>query len=155
MLFRSMTQVLIDTDVILDFFFDRQPFAENASKIFSLSESKKIISFVTPVIISNVYYLLRQTATHEKVIEKLTARIAVSEAARATLTEHLETDAIVVPNGIYARRLSSGSLDQRWSGQLLCAPQTRGDLRAGEAPRHRHNRWLQQWQPSMSLDNSI
>ena len=62
---------LIDTDVILDFFFDRQPFAENASKIFSLSESKKIISFVTPVIISNVYYLLRQTATHEKVIEKL------------------------------------------------------------------------------------
>ena len=66
-----MTQILIDTDVILDFFFDRQPFAENASKIFSLSESKKIISFVTPVIISNVYYLLRQTATHEKVIEKL------------------------------------------------------------------------------------
>jgi predicted nucleic acid-binding protein len=54
-----MTQILIDTDVILDFFFDRQPFAENASKIFSLSESKKIISFVTPVIISNVYYLLR------------------------------------------------------------------------------------------------
>ena len=57
-----MTQILIDTDVILDFFFDRQPFAENASKIFSLSESKKIICFVTPVIISNVYYLLRQTA---------------------------------------------------------------------------------------------
>jgi predicted nucleic acid-binding protein len=56
-----MTQILIDTDVILDFFFDRQPFSENASKIFSLSESKKIISFLTPVIISNVYYLLRQT----------------------------------------------------------------------------------------------
>ncbi|MEY4735673.1 MAG: hypothetical protein RL428_1008 [Actinomycetota bacterium] len=29
----------------------------------------------------------------EPVIEKLTARIAVSEAARSTLTEHLETDA--------------------------------------------------------------
>ena len=55
----------------------------------------------------------------EPVIEKLTARIAVSEAARATLTEHLETDAIVVPNGIYARRLSSGSLDQRWSGDSI------------------------------------
>jgi phosphatidylinositol alpha-mannosyltransferase len=55
----------------------------------------------------------------EPVIEKLTARIAVSEAARSTLTEHLETDAIVVPNGIYARRLSSGSLDSRWSGQSI------------------------------------
>lgn len=55
----------------------------------------------------------------EPVIEKLTARIAVSEAARSTLTEHLETDAIVVPNGIYARRLSSGTLDDRWSGASI------------------------------------
>lgn len=55
----------------------------------------------------------------EPVIEKLTARIAVSEAARSTLTEHLETDAIVVPNGIYAKRLASGSLDQRWSGESI------------------------------------
>ena len=37
-----MTRILIDTDVILDFFFDRQPFAENASKIFSLCESKEM-----------------------------------------------------------------------------------------------------------------
>ena len=44
----------------------------------------------------------------EPVIEKLTARIAVSEAARETLTEHLETDAIVVPNGIYADRYRDG-----------------------------------------------
>lgn len=55
----------------------------------------------------------------EPVIEKLTARIAVSEAARATLTEHLETDAIVVPNGIYARRLSSGKIDDRWTGSSI------------------------------------
>lgn len=55
----------------------------------------------------------------EPVIEKLTARIAVSEAARATLTEHLETDAVVVPNGIYARRLSDGELRSEWSGNTL------------------------------------
>ncbi|CAN2203609.1 RfaG Glycosyltransferase [Candidatus Nanopelagicaceae bacterium] len=55
----------------------------------------------------------------EPVIEKLTARIAVSEAARATLTEHLETDAIVVPNGIYARRLAAGKLNPDWSGNSI------------------------------------
>jgi phosphatidylinositol alpha-mannosyltransferase len=55
----------------------------------------------------------------EPVIEKLTARIAVSEAARSTLTEHLETDAVVVPNGIYAKRLSQGALDSRWSGKSI------------------------------------
>ena len=34
----------------------------------------------------------------EPAIEKLSARIAVSEAARLTLTDHLDTDAIVIPN---------------------------------------------------------
>jgi phosphatidylinositol alpha-mannosyltransferase len=55
----------------------------------------------------------------EPVIEKLTARIAVSEAARETLTEHLETDAIVVPNGIYANRYRNGAIEPNWSGHTL------------------------------------
>jgi Predicted nucleic acid-binding protein, contains PIN domain len=74
-----MDRILIDTDIILDFLFDREPFSENASKILSLCESKKVIGFVTPIIISNVYYLLRKTATHEKVIERLTLLISLLE----------------------------------------------------------------------------
>lgn len=90
-----MTRILIDTDVILDFFFDRQPFAENASKIFSLCESKKITGFVTPVIISNVYYLLRQSAKHEKVIEKLKLLVSITEIAvmdKEVVTQALNSD---------------------------------------------------------------
>ena len=66
-----MENILIDTDVILDFFFDRTPFSNNASIILSYCESNKIKGFITPVICSNVYYLLRRTSKHEKVIEKL------------------------------------------------------------------------------------
>ena len=55
----------------------------------------------------------------EPVIEKLSARIAVSEAARLTLTTHLETDAVVVPNGIYAHRYSVGASDSRWTGNTI------------------------------------
>ncbi len=66
-----MEKVLIDTDVILDFFFDRKPFSDDASQILSLCELNKIQGYVTPVIISNVYYLLRQTAKHEMVIANL------------------------------------------------------------------------------------
>ena len=55
----------------------------------------------------------------EPVIEKLTARIAVSEAAWLTLTEHLETDAIVVPNGIYADRYRDGVAQSRWQGSTI------------------------------------
>lgn len=36
----------------------------------------------------------------EPIIERLRARIAVSEVARQTLRAHIETDAIVIPNGI-------------------------------------------------------
>ena len=36
-----MKRVLIDTDVILDFFFDRKPFSDNAAKVLSLCESKR------------------------------------------------------------------------------------------------------------------
>jgi len=74
-----MNKVLIDTDVILDFFFDRKPFSEQAAIIFSLCELKIIQGFVTPVIYSNVYYLLRQTARHEKVIVKLNQLLSITD----------------------------------------------------------------------------
>ena len=64
-------KILIDTDVILDFFFDRIPFSIDAERLFSLCESGRFEGYVTPVICSNTYYLLRQTASHNRVIEKL------------------------------------------------------------------------------------
>lgn len=74
-----MKRVLIDTDVILDFFFDRKPFSDNAAKVLALCESKEITGHITSVIISNVYYLLRQTAKHEKVVDKLNQLISITE----------------------------------------------------------------------------
>lgn len=55
----------------------------------------------------------------EPVIEKLSARIAVSESARLTLTAHLETDAIVIPNGIYADNYRDGSARSEWQGNTI------------------------------------
>ena len=55
----------------------------------------------------------------EPAIEKLSARIAVSEAARLTLTSHLDTDAVVIPNGIYTNHYANGSKEAAWSGNTL------------------------------------
>ena len=74
-----MKNILIDTDVILDFFLDREPFSENAAKILSLCEKKEIIGFVTPVIVTHVYYLLSQKGKQEKVIEKLKILLSLLE----------------------------------------------------------------------------
>jgi predicted nucleic acid-binding protein len=72
-----MDYVLIDSDVILDFFFDREPFADYASEVFTLCENGTIKGFTTPVIISNVYYLLSKIAKHEVVIEKLKQLLSI------------------------------------------------------------------------------
>jgi predicted nucleic acid-binding protein len=90
-----MNKILIDTDVILDFFFDRKPFSDDATKILMLCEKKVISGFVTPVIISNVYYLLRKTAKHEKVIENLKMLINMIDIAtinKETILEALNSD---------------------------------------------------------------
>jgi phosphatidylinositol alpha-mannosyltransferase len=55
----------------------------------------------------------------EPAIEKLSARIAVSEAARLTLTDHLDTDAVIIPNGIYANRYTDGGRIEKWSGNTI------------------------------------
>ena len=66
-----MEKVLLDTDVLLDFFFDRKPFSDDTAQVLNLCEGKKIEGYITPVIIANTYYLLRKDAKHEVVINKL------------------------------------------------------------------------------------
>jgi phosphatidylinositol alpha-mannosyltransferase len=55
----------------------------------------------------------------EPAIEKLSARIAVSEAARLTLTDHLDTDAVVIPNGIYASHYKDAIPQEQWQGNTI------------------------------------
>ncbi|CAN5166123.1 PIN domain-containing protein [soil metagenome] len=77
-----MDTVLIDTDVLLDFFFDREPYSEFAADILNLCEENKLKGFTTPVIICNTYYLLRKTAKHEIVIEKLKQLLAIIDVLK-------------------------------------------------------------------------
>lgn len=90
-----MDTVLIDTDVILDFFFDRKPFSEEASRLLSLCEKGEVKGFVTSIMLSNVYYLLRKTANHEKVIENLKMLmniIDVTTTNKKTVIEALNSE---------------------------------------------------------------
>ncbi len=49
-------------------------------------------------------------------LEKISARIAVSEDARRTLVEHLGGDAVVIPNGVYADRFEAAQPVPEWTG---------------------------------------
>ena len=66
-----MTNILIDTDVLLDFLYEREPFCEDSARILNLCDLNKISGWLTPVILSNVYYILRKSHSHNEVIVKL------------------------------------------------------------------------------------
>ena len=56
------------------------------------------------------YPLVRQS------LEKISARIAVSEDARRTLVEHMGGDAVVIPNGVYVEKFASAVSHPDWTG---------------------------------------
>jgi phosphatidylinositol alpha-mannosyltransferase len=49
-------------------------------------------------------------------LEKISGRIAVSEAARTTLVEHIGGDAVVIPNGVATRRYRKAEPLPGWPG---------------------------------------
>jgi len=57
-------------------------------------------------------YSILQTA-----LEKISGRIAVSEAARRTLVEHLGGDAVLIPNGVQVSNFAAAKPFPGWQGE--------------------------------------
>lgn len=90
-----MKQVLIDSDVLLDFFLDRNPFSDSSSRVIELVEKQEIEGFVTPIIISNLYYILRRISAHQLVIEKLSLLlqlVSVAEVSKNSIITAINSD---------------------------------------------------------------
>lgn len=49
-------------------------------------------------------------------LEKVSARIAVSEDARRTLVQHVGGDAVVIPNGVFVDRFATAAPRPEWQG---------------------------------------
>jgi predicted nucleic acid-binding protein len=54
----TASKVFVDTDVILDFLTDRQPFAIAASKVYNLADKKKIQIYTSSLSINNVHFIV-------------------------------------------------------------------------------------------------
>lgn len=55
-------RVLIDTNVVLDFLQEREPFAENAARLFERVDAGEIEGFIAATTITNIYYIVRKAA---------------------------------------------------------------------------------------------
>lgn len=75
-----MKKLFIDTNIIIDLLSKREPFYEDAAKIFSLADKKKVILTVSSLTFANTNYILQRsnTATSTKeILRKLRILIAV------------------------------------------------------------------------------
>jgi phosphatidylinositol alpha-mannosyltransferase len=61
--------------------------------------------------------MLAASAALRTAMEKIDGRIAVSEAARTTLVEHLGGDAVLIPNGVATYRFRDGDPLPGWPGE--------------------------------------
>jgi len=52
-------RVLIDTNVVLDFLLDRDPFGENAAKLFEKIDVGEVEGLIAATTVTNIYYIVR------------------------------------------------------------------------------------------------
>ncbi|MEO5783383.1 MAG: PIN domain-containing protein [Ginsengibacter sp.] len=66
-----MKNVLIDTNIILDFFVAREPFDKDAAEIFRLTYNKKIRSYVSALSYANAHYYIKKLTGKKNSIDLL------------------------------------------------------------------------------------
>ncbi len=66
-----MKKLFLDTNVILDFLGNREPFAEHAAIIFDQAEKGNMSIYVSALSFSNLYYILRKATNHKKAMQLL------------------------------------------------------------------------------------
>jgi len=63
-----MNNIIIDSDILLDFLLQRQPFFDHSLKVLTLCEKGKVKGYITGLIISNAYYLLKKHFQHKMIM---------------------------------------------------------------------------------------
>jgi hypothetical protein len=54
---------------IAGLFLDRQPFSDHSAAILDLCEKRNVIGITSPLVLNNIYYILLQSAGHEKTMK--------------------------------------------------------------------------------------
>jgi len=85
----------MDTNVLIDFLADRQPFSLDAAKLFNLSFSGKLRIYISAVSYNNIYYILRQSLSNNetiKLLHQLSAMTEIIDVNRSIIQQSLKTD---------------------------------------------------------------
>ena len=83
-------KLFVDSDVVIDFFTDRQPHVNPASELFELNEQGNIKLYLSAVSINNIYYIVRRFLGHKKTIEVVELLTDMTEIVGTTKKEIIQ-----------------------------------------------------------------
>lgn len=90
-----MKNLFLDTNVILDFLANREPFAGHSAIIFDQAEKGNINIYVSAISFNNLYYILRKVSTHKKAIRLISILndlVSVVEVNQDILNEAISSE---------------------------------------------------------------
>lgn len=83
-------KLFVDSDVVIDFFTDREPHANPASELFELNEQGNVRLYLSAVSINNIYYIVRRFLGHKKAIEVIETLTEMTEIVGTTKKEIIQ-----------------------------------------------------------------
>jgi predicted nucleic acid-binding protein len=101
-------RVLIDTNIVLDFLQEREPFVEEATRIFEQIDAGEIEGFISATTVTNIYYIIQKAAGRE-----------VAENAVAQILSDLQI--CIVDRSILEQAIALGFRDFEDAVQYACA----------------------------------
>ena len=77
-------KIVLDTDVILDLLMERQPFVEDAERIFAAVETGKVMGYLCGTTLTTIHYLIAKACGRERARQELGKILSLFEIAPVT-----------------------------------------------------------------------
>jgi predicted nucleic acid-binding protein len=109
-----MMKILIDTNIVLDLFLEREPFVEAAMILFELVEMAQVQGYVAATTITNIFYIVRKAKGREtalQAVSRVLVNLEMCAVDRATITQALNSNLKDFEDGIQFACAQLNNLD--------------------------------------------
>jgi predicted nucleic acid-binding protein len=82
-------KVLLDTNIVIDYALERQPFWQNSEQIFLLLQQDRFVGYISASTVSDLYYIIRKQRGHSwtlNFLERLVKFCPVATVDRSVIT---------------------------------------------------------------------
>lgn len=90
-----IVKAFLDTDVIIDFLIDREPFSSDSSQLFELALDKRLTLLTSSICIHNIHYFIKTKLDSKKateIISELIDLIDIQCTSKKNIDEAIKFD---------------------------------------------------------------